>query len=141
MTKMKLPHASVDPAVTAGRARLPGRAFASVALALVFVASCATVAVALGFPIPVTVAVAGLTAAGAGFAAHRTVGSVLAGLILLVARPYTSGDHLRVWSSDLDDVVEAEVVHVGVLRTTLADDRGVHVVPNRELLRETSKQA
>ena len=132
---MKDLRAYARPAAVAGRRAVPVRLLASLALTLVFVVGCAAVTVALGFPLLVTLAVALLAAASAGFAAHRTVGSVLAGITLLLARPYTNGDQVRVWSTDFDEVIEVEVVQVGLLHTTLADDRGLHVVANRELLR------
>jgi small-conductance mechanosensitive channel len=67
--------------------------------------------------------------------AHRTVSSTLAGVALLVVRPYAAGERVLMQSPVDGCLIEAVVVHVGIANTTLATDTGLLVVPNRRLLR------
>jgi small-conductance mechanosensitive channel len=83
-------------------------------------------------------AVLGLTIAvalGGAIVMRRTLGSLLAGVGLLLVRPYAAGERLRLNSPCDGAPIEAEVVRVGLVNTTLATDDGVLVVPNTSLLR------
>jgi small-conductance mechanosensitive channel len=73
--------------------------------------------------------------AGCTVVAYRTVASTLAGVALLVIRPYAQGERVRILSPVDGCLIEAVVVHVGIANTTLASDTGVLVVPNNRLLR------
>jgi small-conductance mechanosensitive channel len=67
--------------------------------------------------------------------ARRTVASSLAGLTLLVVRPYAAGERVRIQSPVDGCLFDAVIVHIGLANTTLATDAGVLVVPNYRLLR------
>jgi small-conductance mechanosensitive channel len=95
------------------------------------------VVAALTLGIAVTQALlVGLAALGtATLVAHRTVTSTLAGVALLVVRPYSEGERVRIAWPAQDGFLEAVVVHIGLANTTLASDTGVLVIPNNRLLR------
>lgn len=67
--------------------------------------------------------------------AHRTVTSMLAGVALLLIRPYAEGERVRIAWPAADGFLEAVVVHIGLANTTLASDAGVLAIPNNRLLR------
>ncbi|HET6876195.1 MAG TPA: hypothetical protein VFH38_01560 [Jatrophihabitans sp.] len=89
----------------------------------------------LGLPPPALLAVILVTAVCAVVAARRTVSSLAAGAGLLLARPYSPGEQVRVYVPCLDGVVEAEVVRVGAANTTLMTSTGLVVLPNNLMLR------
>jgi hypothetical protein len=60
---------------------------------------------------------------------------MLAGVTLLVVRPYSEGERVRIaWSAE-NGYLEAVIVHIGIANTTLAANSGVLVIPNDRLLR------
>ena len=108
------------------------RPLLSALAAIVLAAAAASLAGLSFYPvaaITVAVAVAG------GIVAHRTVGSLLAGVGLLVIRPYSAGEQLRITSPVDGTIIEVEVVRLGIVNTTLATPDGVLVVPNTHLVR------
>ena len=134
----------VRPAADRGRAatsacpRRTRRAGATVAL---IVAASVAATIVFGLP-PLAVVAIGLTALVAVAAiSHRVVGSLLAGLTLSLARPYNPGEHVRLYAPELDAVVVAEIVRLGLVHSTLATPSGLLVVPNSLLLRSTPPDA
>lgn len=102
--------------------------------AVVVIGAAAVVSSVLGLALGLVLAITlGVALLGA-FVAHRTVVSVLAGLILLVSRPYAPGERVLLPSPVDGAPIEAEVVRVGLANTTLATAAGLLVVPNRRLL-------
>lgn len=102
--------------------------------AVVGISAAALVSSALGLSMTVVLAVtAAVTLLGA-FVAHRTVGSVLAGVLLLVVRPYAPGERVRL-HLPCHGTVDAELVRIGLANTTLSTGAGLLVVPNSRLLR------
>ena len=93
------------------------------------------VTIALGGSLLAVLIAAGAALAAAAFLARRTVASTFAGLTLLVVRPYTPGERVRIQSPDDGCPFEAVIVHIGIANTTLAVDSGLLVVPNHRLLR------
>jgi small-conductance mechanosensitive channel len=128
------PHASAPPP-SATRAR----AWAPVLLAPIAITASALAAMVAGLAAPAVVAVALAVAVAGGLVAHRTVSSVLAGLMLLLARPFTPGDRLRVVVAELG-AVEAVVLRIGLVTTTLCTATGVLVLPNDQLLRAPAER-
>ena len=93
---------------------------------------------------PQTLAVGGaFTAVVLGLAAQQTLGNLIAGMVLLSARPFRVGERVRLQAGAVGGTVEGIVSSLGLLYTTLArgDDRimipnnvvlGAAVVPLRE---------
>jgi small-conductance mechanosensitive channel len=104
-------------------------------LAPVTIALTAVGATVVGLtPLGVLLVTALVAVAGA-LVAHRTVTNVLAGGLLVLARPFTPGDRLRLYVPELARIEEAQLMHIGVVTTTLCTGSGVLVVPNAQLLR------
>ena len=69
-----------------------------------------------------------------GIAAQQVLGNVFAGLVLLFARPYVPGEHVRVHSGALGGPHEGLVTSVGLMYTTVVGDEGPIHIPNSALL-------
>ncbi len=92
-------------------------------------------AVVLGVPAWLVTVVGVIGFGVAAIVGHRLVGNVFAGLTLLLARPYNPGEQLRLYVPGLGAVLVAEIVRVGLVRSTLVAPSGLLVVPNSLLLR------
>jgi small-conductance mechanosensitive channel len=69
-----------------------------------------------------------------GIAAQQSLGNMFAGIVLLVARPFRAGDHVRVKTGSLGGAFEGEVVSMGLTYITFVTDEGTTLVPNLTLL-------
>jgi hypothetical protein len=103
--------------------------------ALFSIALAAVVASLAGLPATLVLAITVAVAVIGAVAARRTVGSLLAGVGMLVIRPYSAGERLLITSPLDGTVLEVEVVRLGLVNTTLATPNGVLVVPNTYLVR------
>jgi len=80
---------------------------------------------------PRALAVGGaFTAVVLGLAAQNTLGNVLAGILLLGARPFKVGDRVRFQAGGLAGQVEGVVMALGLLYVTLARGEDTIMVPN-----------
>jgi small conductance mechanosensitive channel len=116
----------LDPA-TAGTVGFLIR-LATVALALLVALSVAGVN-------PAALAVGGaFTALIIGLAGQQTLGNVIAGTVLLSARPFRVGERVRLQGGPLAGQIEGTVSSLGLLYTTLARGDGEIMVPNSVVL-------
>lgn len=84
---------------------------------------------------PRTLAVGGAaTAVIVGLAAQQTFANVMAGTVLLTARPFRVGEPVRLQGGGLAGSVEGLVTTLGLLYTTLVGRDGPIMVPNAVLL-------
>jgi small-conductance mechanosensitive channel len=82
---------------------------------------------------PGTIALgASATAIVLGLAAQQTVGNLLAGIVLLTARPFVIGDRVRFAGYGMD--VEGTVASHGLLYVTLDDGEDSVLIPNNTAL-------
>jgi small-conductance mechanosensitive channel len=80
---------------------------------------------------PRALAVGGaFTAVVFGLAAQNTLGNVLAGVLLLSARPFRVGDRVRFQAGALAGQVEGTVMALGLLYVTLAQGEDTIMIPN-----------
>jgi small-conductance mechanosensitive channel len=80
---------------------------------------------------PRTLAVGGaFTAVVVGLAAQNTLGNVLAGVLLLSARPFRVGERVRFQAGGLAGQVEGVVMGLGLLYVTLAQGEDTIMIPN-----------
>jgi small-conductance mechanosensitive channel len=77
---------------------------------------------------------AGLAGVVLGIAAQQSLGNVFAGVVLLVARPFSIGDHIRVRAGALGGVFEAWVCEMSLTYVTLYTEEGLLKVPNSAML-------
>jgi small conductance mechanosensitive channel len=84
---------------------------------------------------PRTLAVGGaFTAVIFGLAAQQTLGNLIAGTVLLSARPFRVGDRVRLQGGGVAGQVEGVVASLGLLYTTLAEGDDSIMVPNSVVL-------
>ncbi len=82
-----------------------------------------------------TLAVGGaFTAVILGLAAQQTLGNVIAGTVLLSARPFRVGDRVRLQGGPIGGQVEGTVSSLGLLYTTFARGDDSIMVPNSVVL-------
>jgi hypothetical protein len=79
-------------------------------------------------------AAAGLTGVILGLAAQQSLGNVFAGIVLMVARPFTVGQRIRVRSGSFGGIFDAEVLAMGLTYVELLTDDGPLRVPNLGML-------
>jgi small-conductance mechanosensitive channel len=75
-----------------------------------------------------------VTAVVVGLAAQQTFGNLIAGTVLLTARPFSAGDRVRLQGGGLAGSIEGTVSALGLLYTTLASREGPVLVPNATVL-------
>jgi small conductance mechanosensitive channel len=84
---------------------------------------------------PETLAVGGaITAVVFGLAAQQTLGNLIAGMVLISARPFRVGDRVRLQAGGLAGQVEGVVASLGLLYTTFTQGRDSIMVPNNVVL-------
>jgi len=84
---------------------------------------------------PETLAVGGaITAVILGLAAQQTVGNLIAGTVLLSARPFRVGERIRMHAGGVAGTIEGTVSSLGLLYTTLANGADRIMVPNNVVL-------
>jgi small conductance mechanosensitive channel len=69
-----------------------------------------------------------------GLAAQQTLGNVIAGTVLLSARPFRVGDRVRMQGGPLAGQIEGTVSSLGLLYTTFAKGEDSIMVPNSVVL-------
>jgi len=84
---------------------------------------------------PRTLAVGGaITAVVFGLAAQQTLGNLIAGVVLISARPFRIGDRVRLQGGGLAGQVEGTVASLGLLYVTFAQGEDSIMVPNNVVL-------
>lgn len=77
---------------------------------------------------------AGLAGVVLGIAAQPSLGNIFAGVVLVLARPFSVGDHIRVRSGALGGVFDAWVVDLSLAYITLQTEDGLLRIPNSGML-------
>ena len=102
---------------------------------LVFIAAAALFALRVAGLQPATLAVGGaITAVVFGLAAQQTLGNLIAGMVLISARPFKVGDRVRLQAGGIAGQIEGVVASLGLLYTTFRQDRDEVMVPNNVVL-------
>ena len=102
---------------------------------LTFLAAAALAALRIAGLQPETLAVGGaITAVVFGLAAQQTLGNLIAGLVLISARPFKVGDRVRLQAGGLAGQLEGIVASLGLLYTTFAQGDDSIMVPNNIVL-------
>jgi hypothetical protein len=79
-------------------------------------------------------AAAGITGVIFGLAAQQSLGNVFAGIVLMVARPFTVGQRIRIRSGSFGGIFDAEVRGMGLTYVDLLTDDGPLKMPNLGML-------
>jgi small conductance mechanosensitive channel len=102
---------------------------------LVFVGLALIVALRVAGLDPRTLAVGGaFTAVIVGLAAQQTLGNLIAGTVLLSARPFRVGERVRLQGGGIAGQIEGIVSSLGLLYTTFAQGDDQVMVPNSVVL-------
>ena len=102
---------------------------------LVFLTASALFALRAAGLKPETLAVGGaITAVVFGLAAQQTLGNLIAGMVLISARPFKVGDRVRLQAGGLAGQIEGIVASLGLLYTTFAQGEDSIMVPNNVVL-------
>jgi small-conductance mechanosensitive channel len=102
---------------------------------LVFVGLAIIVALRVAGLDPRTLAVGGaFTAVIVGLAAQQTLGNLIAGTVLLSARPFRVGERVRLQGGGIAGQIEGIVSSLGLLYTTFAQGDDQVMVPNSVVL-------
>jgi small conductance mechanosensitive channel len=102
---------------------------------LIALIASVTVALRLAGLRPETLAVGGaITAVILGLAAQQTIGNLIAGTVLMSARPFRVGDRVRLHAGGVAGQVEGTVTSLGLLYVALANGEDRILVPNNVVL-------
>ena len=86
----------------------------------------------------VTPLVAGASVAGlaVSLAAKDTLSNLIAGVLLIIDRPFQIGDRIEVWNAPRETSTWGDVVEIGLRATKIrSTDNLIFVIPNNEIMR------
>ncbi|MGH9299148.1 MAG: mechanosensitive ion channel domain-containing protein, partial [Acidimicrobiales bacterium] len=88
----------------------------------------------LGVNVTHLLAAGAITGVVIGIAAQQSLGNVFAGIVLMVARPFTVGQRIRIRSGSFGGIFDGEVRALGLTYVDLVTDDGPLKVPNLGML-------
>ena len=107
--------------------------FASV---IIFVTASILALDVLGVNIMPFIAGAGVAGIAIGFAAKDTLSNVIAGILLIIDRPFEVGDRIEVWSAPKNSATWGDVLDIGLRATKIrTTDNIVIIIPNNEIMK------
>ena len=90
----------------------------------------------LGLNIMPFVAGAGVAGIAIGFAAKDTLSNLIAGILLIIDRPFEVGDRIEIWTAPKDSATWGDIIDIGLRATKIrTTDNIVIVIPNNEIMR------
>ncbi|MFC1825495.1 mechanosensitive ion channel family protein [Thermodesulfobacteriota bacterium] len=89
----------------------------------------------LGVNIMPFIAGAGVAGIAIGFAAKDTLSNVIAGVLLIIDRPFEVGDRIEVWTAPQNSATWGDVLDIGLRATKIrTTDNIVIIIPNNEIM-------
>lgn len=90
----------------------------------------------LGLNIMPFIAGAGVAGIAIGFAAKDTLSNLIAGILLIIDRPFEVGDRIEIWSAPKNAATWGDVIDIGLRATKIrTTDNIVIVIPNNEIMK------
>ena len=90
----------------------------------------------LGVSVMPFVAGAGVAGIVIGFAAKDTLSNLIAGILLIIDRPFEIGDRIEVWTSPKGSATWGDVIDIGIRATKIrTTDNIVIIIPNNEIMK------
>lgn len=90
----------------------------------------------LGINVMPFVAGAGVAGIAIGFAAKDTLSNLIAGILLIIDRPFEIGDRIEVWSAPSESSTWGDVIDIGLRATKIkTTDNIVIIIPNNEIMK------
>jgi len=89
----------------------------------------------LGVNVMPFIAGAGVAGVAIGFAAKDTLSNLIAGILLIIDRPFEVGDRIEVWSAPSGSSTWGDVIDIGLRATKIkTTDNIVIIIPNNEIM-------
>lgn len=90
----------------------------------------------LGINVMPFVAGAGVMGVAVGFAAKDTLSNLIAGILLIIDRPFEINDRIEVWSAPAGSASWGDVIEIGLRATKIkTTDNIVIIIPNNEIMK------
>lgn len=90
----------------------------------------------LGVNVMPFIAGAGVAGVAIGFAAKDTLSNLIAGILLIIDRPFEIGDRIEVWSAPSGSATWGDVVDIGLRATKIkTTDNIMIIIPNNEIMK------
>jgi len=103
--------------------------------AIVYVAAAVIALDLLGINVMPFIAGAGVAGVAIGFAAKDTLSNLIAGVLLIVDRPFEIGDRIEVWDAPQGSATWGDVIDIGLRATKIrTTDNIVIVIPNNKIM-------
>ena len=89
----------------------------------------------LGVNVMPFIAGAGVLGIAIGFAAKDTLSNLIAGVLLIIDRPFEIGDRIEVWNAPAGSATWGDVIDIGLRATKIrTTDNIVIIIPNNEIM-------
>ena len=89
----------------------------------------------LGVNVMPFIAGAGVAGVAIGFAAKDTLSNLIAGILLIIDRPFEVGDRIEIWSAPAGSATWGDVIDIGLRATKIkSTDNIVIIIPNNEIM-------
>ena len=89
----------------------------------------------LGVNVMPFIAGAGVLGIAIGFAAKDTLSNLIAGVLLIIDRPFEVGDRIEVWTAPSGSSTWGDVIDIGIRATRIkTTDNIVIIIPNNEIM-------
>jgi len=89
----------------------------------------------LGVNVMPFIAGAGVLGVAVGFAAKDTLSNLIAGILLIIDRPFEIGDRIEVWNVPTGNASWGDVIDIGLRATRIkTTDNIVVIIPNNEIM-------
>ena len=90
----------------------------------------------LGINVMPFIAGAGVLGIAIGFAAKDTLSNLIAGVLLIIDRPFEIGDRIEVWTAPVGSSTWGDVIDIGIRATKIkTTDNIVIIIPNNEIMK------
>ncbi len=90
----------------------------------------------LGINIMPFIAGAGIAGIAIGFASKDTLSNLIAGILLILDRPFEIGDRIEVWSAPAGSSTWGDVIEIGLRATKIqTTDNIIIIIPNNEIMK------
>ena len=89
----------------------------------------------LGVNVMPFIAGAGVAGVAIGFAAKDTLSNLIAGILLIIDRPFEVGDRIEVWNAPSGSSTWGDIIDIGLRATKIkTTDHIVIIIPNNEIM-------
>ena len=89
----------------------------------------------LGINVMPFIAGAGIVGVAIGFAAKDTLSNLIAGILLIIDRPFEVGDRIEVWNTPAGSSSWGDVLDIGLRATKIkTTDNIIVIIPNNEIM-------